>query len=118
MTAPNGTAPAALNGSGSSASSSADPFAGLPRLRFDDSYDPADLAYPSNVAPAPPPSWSQAPSSASTEVSPVNGSSNGRRHGATEDEQSVAPVVPAGGGRRRRAEGETNDVLARLLGDH
>ena len=51
----------------------------------------------------------------------ANGSANGfyvagRRHGAPEGEQSAAPAAEASGGRRRRAEGETNDVLERLLG--
>ena len=42
-------------------------------------------------------------------------SSNGRRHGAPEDEQEPAAPAESGGGRRRRADGDTNEVLARLL---
>ncbi len=92
-----------------------DPFANLPRLsRFDDSIVSAPmlppLTYPASApaladveparpAPAPP--------------APVNGEAS--RHAAPEGPQPSDQPAEAGGGRRRRVEGDANDVLARLL---
>lgn len=117
------------NGYGASIGSSddADPFAGLPRLsRFEDD-DPLPAA-PAPPQPAPP-AWQPPPLSATPSPQPweppadqwspapapapaSNGNGSGRRHAAAEDEEQPAPQV----GRRRRAEGDTDDVLSRLLG--
>jgi hypothetical protein len=95
------------------AGSNDDPFAALPRLtRFDDTddNDNREVARPNGAAYVPSDSpWSQPPASPPLPVP------TGRRHGAPEEAQSLAPASESGGGRRRRAEGDTNDVLARLL---
>ena len=98
------------------AARSDDPFADLPRLtRFDDldtdngaggGSGSKALAYEPSDSP-----WSQPPAAAPLPVP------TGRRHGAAEEAQPTAPGSESGGGRRRRADGDTNDVLARLLGN-
>lgn len=93
--------------------SGSDPFAGLPRLTpFSDVGAPAratpPAGWPSEPLPPPP----APPADGWSDVS-VNGASpTGHRHAA----EGGGPEQPSGG-RRRRAEGDPNDVLARLLGD-
>jgi hypothetical protein len=103
--------PAPVNGS----SMGSDPFAGLPRLsRFDDiGAEDASTGRPSTPAavPVPPATSATGPAFANTPAA-----SNGRRHGAPEDEQPPGPPE-APGGRRRRSEGDVDDVLSRLLNE-
>jgi hypothetical protein len=92
----------------SPASMGSDPFAGLPRLT--PFADPDAGARPPEPAPWQPP----APSPGDWSDVSVNGNSPAGHHRPAEADR---PAPERAGGRRRRAEGETNDVLNRLLGE-
>jgi hypothetical protein len=138
-------APAVLNGSAASRDSNSqpapDPFASLPRLtpfvEFDDipgsrsngsaapsttqpgsgqsGFGQAGFGQSGSGQPEPRPVTPVVSSMWSSPTTVASDGQAGRRHAAADDQRQVADM-PAPTGRRRRPEGETNDILSRLLG--
>ena len=111
--------------SGPTAPWAADPFAGLPRLtRFverDEAPSAADGPNPPDAWRRPSPSINppaRPPAPADSAAVAPNGAATPlqRRHAAPEEVLPPTSEAPLPGGRRRRVEGDPNEVLTRLLG--